>query len=201
MSKLIGVVNYGMAGNIYSIKKAIEAAGGDVLVLDTPAELDRVDKIVIPGVGSYKDAMSELESSGFLDSLRATTKPILGICLGMQILSSLGFEYGKTQGLGLIHGEVKPMICDSQIPHMGFNALEMVSSHPLLAGVENELFYFMHSYELVNYTNILSLTTYSNHRFVSAIQKGSIYGVQFHPEKSREPGIRVFKNFIEMETV
>lgn len=200
MSNVIGLINYGIAGNIHSIKKAIEKAGATVKIVNNEEELNIVDKIVIPGVGSFKDAMSELEKDDLLEPLKQAiqTKPTLGICLGMQILSTLGFEYGKTQGLDAIKAEVKPMLVDSKVPHMGFNTIDVVKSNPLLHGLENEEFYFMHSYEVVNYTEIASLTDYSGHKFVSSIQKDNIYGVQFHPEKSREAGIKLFKNFIEL---
>lgn len=200
MSNLIGVVNYGIAGNIHSIKKAIEKAGGIVKVINNKNEFSEVSKIVIPGVGSFKDAMEELEKDELLEPLKQAiqSKPTLGICLGMQILSTLGFEYGKTQGLDAIKAEVKPMLVDAKVPHMGFNIIDVIKSNDLLSGLEDAEFYFMHSYEVVNYTNITSLTEYSGHKFVSSIQHGNIYGVQFHPEKSRDAGIKLFKNFIEL---
>ncbi|MCT7614600.1 imidazole glycerol phosphate synthase subunit HisH [Aliarcobacter butzleri] len=200
MSNLIGIVNYGIAGNIHSIKKAIEKAGGKVLIIDKKEDLKKVDKIVIPGVGSFNDAMKELKKDDLLETLidEIEKKPTLGICLGMQILSTLGFEYGKTKGLSKIDAEVKPILVDAKVPHMGFNKLNVIKTNKLLSGLENEEFYFMHSYEVVNYTNIVSLTDYVGHNFVSSIQKDNIYGVQFHPEKSREAGIKLFKNFIEL---
>lgn len=200
MNNIIGLINYGIAGNIHSIKKAIEKAGGVVNIVNNEKELTNVDKIVIPGVGSFKEAMEELEKDKLLDPLKKAieTKPTLGICLGMQILSSLGFEYGKTKGLDVIKAEVKPMIVDAKVPHMGFNTIDVIKANSLLNGLENEEFYFMHSYEVVNYTELVSLTDYAGHKFVSSIQKENIYGVQFHPEKSREAGIKLFKNFIEL---
>lgn len=200
MSNLIGVINYGVAGNIHSIKKAIEKAGGKVKIINYEDEFEKVQKIVIPGVGSFKDAIEELKNDRLLEILKKeiNKKPTLGICLGMQILSSLGFEYGKTGGLNIINAEVKPILVDAKVPHMGFNKIEVVKTNKLLKNLENEEFYFMHSYEVVNYTNVISLTNYFGHKFVSSIQKGNIYGVQFHPEKSREAGIKLFKNFVEL---
>lgn len=200
MSNTIGLINYGIAGNTHSIKKAIEKAGGTVKIINTKEEFESIDKIVIPGVGTFQDAMKELENDGLLEALRNAikTKPTLGICLGMQILSTVGFEYGKSEGLNAIQAEVKPMLVDAKVPHMGFNRIDVVKPNQLLAGLENEEFYFMHSYEMVNYTNIIALTDYAGHKFVSAIQKENLYGVQFHPEKSREAGIKLFKNFIEL---
>jgi len=195
---IVGIINYGISGNIHSIEKALEKAGADVKVVNSKEELSEVNKVVIPGVGSFKDAMYELENSGLLKALKEIDKPILGICLGMQILSTLGYEYGKTAGLNLIDAEVKPIIVNAKVPHVGFNTISVVNKNRLLDGLENEEFYFMHSYEVVNYTDILSLTNYEGHQFVSAIHKDNIYGVQFHPEKSREAGIQLFKNFIEL---
>lgn len=200
MSNIIGLINYGIAGNIHSIKKAIEKAGGTVKIVNNEDELNSVDKIIIPGVGSFKDAMSELEKDELLEPLKQAiqSKPTLGICLGMQILSTLGFEYGKTQGLGVIQAEVKPMLVDAKVPHMGFSRIELIKPNKLFNGLENEEFYFMHSYEMVNYTDIATLTSYAGHKFVSSVQKDNLYGVQFHPEKSREAGIKLFKNFIDL---
>ncbi|MCT7648035.1 imidazole glycerol phosphate synthase subunit HisH [Aliarcobacter butzleri] len=200
MSNIIGIVNYGIAGNIHSIKKAIEKAGGKVLIIDKKEDLKKVDKIVIPGVGSFNDAMIELQKNELLEPLKKAiqSKPTLGICLGMQILSTLGFEYGKTQGLDVIKAEVKPILVDAKIPHIGFNNIDIVKSNPLLAGLENEEFYFMHSYEVVNFHDVITTTEYAEHLFVSAIQKDNVFGVQFHPEKSREAGIKLFKNFIDL---
>jgi glutamine amidotransferase len=200
MSNIIGIVNYGIAGNIHSIKKAIEKAGGLVKVVNKKEELLLVDKIILPGVGSFKDAMQELKHDDLLATLKIAIleKPTLGICLGMQILSTLGFEYGKTEGLSLVSAEVKPMLVNAKVPHVGFNTIELINSNKLFKGLENEEFYFMHSYEVVNYTNIITLTDYSGHKFVSSIQKNNLYGVQFHPEKSREAGIKLFENFIAL---
>lgn len=200
MNNTIGIINYGVAGNIHSIKKAIEMAGGKVKIVNNKTELKEVDKIVIPGVGSFKDAMLELKKDELVEPLKKDIliKPTLGICLGMQILSTLGFEYGKTKGLDIISAEVKPIIVDAKVPHMGFARISIMKENALLNGLDDEEFYFMHSYEMVNYTNIVALATYEGHEFVSAVKKDNIYGVQFHPEKSRNAGIKLFKNFIEL---
>lgn len=200
MSNIIGLINYGIAGNIHSIHKAIEKAGGTVKIINHATEFASVSKIVIPGVGSFKDAMSELEKDGLIAPLKEAikSKPTLGICLGMQILATLGFEYGKTEGLDVIRAEVKPMLVDAKVPHMGFNTIDVITPNKVLEGLENEEFYFMHSYEVVNYTNIASLTDYTGHKFVSSVHFNNIYGVQFHPEKSRQAGIKLFQNFIAL---
>lgn len=195
----VGVLNYKIAGNIYSIKKALLAVGANIVEVNSENDFKNIDKLVIPGVGSFKDAMSEIEPIKEVLIENIKSKPTLGICLGMQILSRVGFEFGKTNGLSLIDAEVKPIECDGHVPHMGFNSIEIVKDSSLLKGIdESSKFYFMHSYEVVNYTDILSLTTYSNHKFVSAIEKDNIFGVQFHPEKSREDGLKVFENFLKL---
>ncbi len=196
----VGVLNYKIAGNIYSIKKALKEVGANNIVeLECENDFKNIDKLVIPGVGSFKDAMSEIEPIREILIENIKTKPTLGICLGMQILSKVGFEFGKTDGLGVIEAEVKPIECEGHIPHMGFNSIEIVKNSPLFKNIDkNSQFYFMHSYEVVNYTDILSLTTYFNHKFVSSIQKDNIFGVQFHPEKSREAGLKIFENFLNL---
>jgi len=201
MSNIIGIVNYGIAGNIHSIKKAIEKAGAKTLIINSPEQFFEVSKIVLPGVGSFKGAMEELDNDGFLEPLKTNTKPILGVCLGMQILATIGYEYGKTRGLGLIEAEVRPIHIDAKVPHVGFNKIDVICTNEILNGLEDEEFYFMHSYIMVNSHDVSSTTTYINHQFVSSIKKNNIYGVQFHPEKSREAGIKLFKNFIQLGAI
>lgn len=198
MNNLVGLVNYGTAGNIHSVKKALEKAGAVVKLINVPADFVGVPRIVLPGVGSFKKAMEELGNDGFIEPIKNFDGPILGICLGMQILSTIGYEGGQTDGLGLVRAEVKPMQCKGKVPHVGFNNIDRVKDSFLLKGIENESFYFMHSFEVVNYTDILCLTDYVAHKFVSAIENGKIFGVQFHPEKSRDAGIQLFKNFINI---
>ena len=168
MDNIVGIVNYGVAGNIHSVKKALEKAGGKTLVLNSPSDFEIVDKLVIPGVGSFKGAMQELTNDGFIEPLRNFKKPILGICLGMQILAKIGFEYGKSSGLGLVEGEVKPIQCPGKIPHMGFNKIKVIDSNALFDGLIDFEFYFMHSYEMVNYVNVAALTEYKKHSFVAS---------------------------------
>ena len=198
MNNLIGVVNYGVAGNIFSVKRAIEQAGGQAIVINRPEDFGLVGKIVIPGVGSFKESMRELEASGFVEKIVNFQGSILGICLGMQILARIGFEFGLTRGLNLLEAEVKLIECEGKVPHMGFNRIKVVRGNKLLDGVEGEEFYFMHSYELVNYTDVAALTEYNGHRFVSSVHSGSVFGVQFHPEKSRDAGLRLLNNFVQL---
>jgi len=200
MSLNIGIVNYGKAGNIFNIIKAVNKAGGNAKVIEKEEDFKDVDKLVLPGVGSFKDTMEEIESRNLKEVLQTEIekKDTLGICLGMQILATLGFEYGQTKGLDMFNAEVKKILCEGRVPHMGFNSIKPVVNSSLLQGIEKEKFYFMHSYEVVNYTDVLALSEYENHTFVSAIAKDNIYGVQFHPEKSRDAGIQLFQNFFKL---
>ena len=199
MSQLVGLVNYGMAGNIHSVTKALEKAGATVKVINKPGEFKGVSRIVLPGVGSFKKAMDELEAAGYIEPIKTFPGPILGICIGMQILGTIGYEGGETAGLGFINAEVKPMQCSGKVPHVGFNSIDVIKDSLLFKKIEDASFYFMHSFEVVNYTDMLSLTEYVGHKFVSAVESGNVFGVQFHPEKSREAGIQLFKNFINLQ--
>ena len=198
MNKRIGLISYGFAGNINSIKKSLDKTGAQTTIVESPSQLQLVDKIVLPGVGSFPNAINELKKSNLFGSLQRviTEKPTLGICLGMQILSTVGFEHTKTEGLGVFEAEVRPVLCDAAVPHMGFNKIRVQNDNDLLKGLDNVYFYFMHSFEVVNYRNILALTQYSGHDFVSVMAKEHVFGVQFHPEKSRDAGMELFRNFI-----
>jgi len=195
MKKTIGVIDYGLVGNVFSICNAIENSGHKSLIIDSPKKLQKISRLILPGVGSFDEGMNEIIKSGFAETIINFQGPILGICLGMQLLCKIGFEGGSTQGLNLIDAEVKKIKCGFPVPHMGFNKIKVVNENQLLTGIEKEEFYFMHSYEVVNYTDISSLTEYGNHTFVSAIHKDNIFGVQFHPEKSRLAGIKLIDNF------
>lgn len=194
----VGLLNYGNSGNTYNVQKAIELAGARVTMIRGPGDLDCVDRLVLPGVGCFRDAMDNL--TGIKPDLvrHIRKKPTLGICLGMQILSKIGYEFGETPGLDFIDAEVKKMEVKCKVPHLGWGTLSIIKDSPILEGIsENDNFYFMHSYEVVNYTDVVALTKYCDHKFVSVVQTGEIYGVQFHPEKSRKAGIRILENFLK----
>ena len=203
MKQRVGVLDYGVAGNIFSITRALENVGACTKVVNCAADFAEVDKLVIPGVCCYADGMNKLRDRELIDPINDHclhhNKPVLGICLGMQIMSKIGYEFGETEGLCFLDAEVRKIECKGVVPHMGFNAIKPVKESKLLKGINpDEAFYFMHSYELCNYTDVLTLTNYVGHTFVSAIEKDNIFGVQFHPENSRGAGMQVFKNFISM---
>jgi glutamine amidotransferase len=199
MSNTVGLLNYGTSGNIYNVQKALERAGALVTIIKTKHDFKSIDRIVLPGIGSFKDAMENMGDlkSSLYDQIQE--KPTLGICLGMQILAKIGYEFGETQGLNLIDAEVKKMEVKCKVPHIGWGTLSIVKKSKLFSGITSEdNFYFMHSYEVVNYTDVIALTNYCNHKFVSVLQKKDIFGVQFHPEKSREAGITILNNFLNL---
>ena len=197
--QLVGIVNYGSSGNIYNIAKAFEKVGSRVKIIEKKEEFSGIDKIVLPGVGVFFDAMQHLKliKETLVDQINK--KPTLAICLGMQLLSSIGFEFQEAKGLEIIQAEARKMLVKCKVPHIGWGSLEIVRNTPLFKGVnEKDFFYFMHSFEVINYTEIIALTEYCNHKFVSAIQKENVFGVQFHPEKSRESGLKLIENFLSI---
>lgn len=197
MTSNIGLVDYGISGNLFNVRKALELAGAKVTIIQEKKDFKNVHKIVLPGVGSFKNAMDSIEP--FRDVLIEVLqeKPTLGICLGMQILSTKGFEGGETKGLGLIDAEVKKMEIRGKVPHLGWGKMKILNECPLLEKISpDDNFYFMHSYEMINYQNVIALTEYCEHNFVSAIQNGNLFGVQFHPEKSRDAGLQILRNFL-----
>ena len=203
MSPVIGLVNYGKAGNVFNVKKALEFLGAKVKIVEKCGDFDGTDKIVLPGVGSFNDAMAEIEADGIKESLveQAGKKHILGICLGMQILTKAGFEFGEAKGLGIVDGEARKINVGYKIPHMGWSYVEIVKENPIFKGVyEKDSFYFFHSLEIIKTDQILGFSKYNDYRFVSAIQaeEKGLFGVQFHPEKSRKSGLKVLKNFIDL---
>lgn len=201
MGHNVGLIDFGSMGNIESIRRALLAAGAEVMVIREASQFGGVDRYVLPGVGSFREVMETIRAKGLEVPIRESiqSKPTLGICLGMQVLASVGFEFGETLGFDLISGEVRLMQCKATVPHIGFSSIDVIKDSPLFAGIANDAeFYFMHSFEFVNYTDVCALSSHGQHRFVSAVNKGQLYGVQFHPEKSREPGIRLLKNFVEL---
>jgi glutamine amidotransferase len=183
------------------VQKGFEHAGvEDVVVTDDPAVIEAADGIVLPGVGAFRDAAENVRQSGADEVIRrrvAAGTPFLGICLGMQLLADVGFEDGEWKGLGLIAGTCERLPGGVKIPHIGWNTVEYPRDCPLFAGIpESTAFYFVHSYRLVPHDSdtIVGSTEYGV-RFASAVQSGTIYAVQFHPEKSSTMGLKLLENF------
>lgn len=200
MSPRIAIIDYRM-GNLRSVQKGFEHAGvTDVVVTDDPEVVSAADGIVLPGVGAFRDASANLRESGLESVLRrriAAGTPFLGICLGMQLLADVGLEDGEYTGLGLIPGTCERLPGGVKVPHIGWNTVEYPVDSPLFEGIpESTAFYFVHSYRLVprDTSAIIGSTEYGV-RFASAVSSGSIYAVQFHPEKSSTAGLQLLANF------
>lgn len=197
----VGILDIGI-GNIGSVTNAIYSQGWDSMPVKAPDHLSSITHLIIPGVGSFSYAMNKLRALNLDAAIRnfaAQGRPILGICLGMQLLADMGSEGGATLGLGLVNGSVNPIKKTSglRLPHIGWNDALRVNDHPLLEGVKSQVdFYFVHSY-CFNATygeNIILETEYGEH-FPSMIVKENVVGVQFHPEKSQRNGLRLLDNF------
>ena len=200
---MIGLIDYGM-GNIHSLMSAGEYLGIKIKICNNKNDLQIVDRIILPGVGQFKTAMENLESLDLINTLNShvsMNKPILGICLGMQIMTNFS-EEGEVKGLGWINANTKKFNVKMRIPQVGWNSVHVLKSNNLLdkkdlSKIRNE-FFFVHSYhvELVNLKDGLFETTYSNKKFISGFSSKNIYGVQFHPEKSYDVGEKLISNFI-----
>jgi glutamine amidotransferase len=197
---MIAIVDYKM-GNLRSVEKGFEAAGvRDVRVTDDPEVIGAADGVVLPGVGAFRDAASNLEASGCREALLAALadqRPFLGICLGLQLLVDTGLEDGEWRGLGVIGGTCERLPVGVKVPHIGWNTVEYTRDSALFAGVpEGSAFYFVHSYHVLpDEPSCIIGTTEYGARFTSAVQKGRAFAVQFHPEKSSDVGLRVLRNF------
>jgi glutamine amidotransferase len=199
---MIGIIDYGM-GNLHSVKNALEFLCIENQIIANPSEIESMDKIIIPGVGSFKRAMDNLHEKNFVEPLvkfGKSGKYLLGICLGMQLLAETGTEPTISSGLGLIPGNIELLKSDTlRIPHMGWNGLTIKNDHPILEGVKlGADFYFVHSYafHVESDENIVAVTQYGYD--VPAIVKnktGNIIGIQFHPEKSQKQGLKLIENF------
>jgi glutamine amidotransferase len=202
---MIAIIDYGM-GNIHSVQKALQLSGASTLVTNKPEEISSCEKIVLPGVGAFADAMSELKKQGLIAVLKneiKNKKPFLGICLGLQLLFTESEEAKGASGLGLLKGKVRKFQQKQgfKIPHMGWNQLKVIKTAcPLLKGIaDNSYVYFCHSYYPQNQDKeVTAASTDYAGDFTSVIWKDNVYGAQFHPEKSQEAGLKMLKNFVEL---
>ncbi|MGM1428149.1 imidazole glycerol phosphate synthase subunit HisH [Sphingobacterium lactis] len=195
---MIGIVNYG-AGNIFSITAALNRVGIDYGMINTPEDFDRFDKIIIPGVGHAGAAMQKLQDSGLVETIKSLTKPVLGICVGMQLLTDYS-EEGDANLLGIM--PLKTLHFDKRIqekvPHMGWNSIEFEKSCPLFRDIpNNSYFYFVHSYFIEHELTYTIATCDYGLPFSAAISRDNFWAVQFHPEKSGKVGEQLLRNFNE----
>lgn len=202
------IIDYGMC-NLGSVKRAFEECGANAFISDNPRDAEKASHLVLPGVGAFGDAIQNLISSGWDNAIKKNVLeqniPLLGICLGMQLLADCSFEGGEHQGLGLIPGEVVKIFNENpatqfRVPHVGWNELHKKQDHPILTMVEPDTdFYFVHSYffNAKNSEDVLTTTNYGL-EFPSIIGRNKTIGVQFHPEKSSRAGFQIIKNFINI---
>ncbi len=196
---MIAVIDYG-AGNIFSVKNALDYLGLKSVLTNKKEDIENADGLILPGVGAFPSAMKMLEQSGLKETIKTESKkkPFLGICLGMQIIFEKGYEFKECDGLGLISGSVQKMEEeDLIIPHMGWNKLEILNDCPLLSGLdENSYVYFVHSYKAeCDDKNIAAYSVYGSRVPALVFDGNTVYGAQFHPEKSGDTGLKILKNF------
>lgn len=202
---MIRIIDYGV-GNLFSLRSSLRAIGIDADYTGNPAEIRKADKLILPGVGAFRDAREALRSTGLDRVVREEAgkgKPLMGICLGMQMLFDRSYEYGEYEGLGLIPGEIVPM--DGRIPknlpipHIGWNELMLKQPSPLMKNTANgDYVYFVHSYYAETPAEYVIATTDYGVEMTAAVQKDNVYGCQFHPEKSSEVGLSILKAFCEL---
>ncbi len=202
----VAIIDYGMC-NLDSVCRAIEECGGEALVTDQEREIEQATHIVLPGVGAFGDAMRNIKARALDEILGEQVLekqiPFLGICLGLQLLATIGTEHGEFSGLGWIPGSVKrlvPTANDTRVPHIGWNEVILDVDVPLFRGIPSgKDFYFVHSYHICpeKRAHVVAHTSYCG-EFVSAINRDWIYGVQFHPEKSQHVGFQVLRNFLAL---
>jgi glutamine amidotransferase len=200
----VAIVSYGM-GNVGSVRRAMEDLGATVTLAEHPAALFEADRIILPGVGAFGECMARLDAAGFVEPLQRVVrngKPLLGICVGMQMLAEFGEEYGTHAGLGLIAGRVRRLDalgCTLRLPHMGWNDVTFEPDQSLFASIApSSDFYFVHSFSLdPSSTDATCALAEYGTPLVAAVRTGNVFGTQFHPEKSSRAGKRVLRNFLD----
>ncbi len=195
---MIAIIDYGM-GNLRSVQKAFEFLGMKAVITEDASVIANADKVVLPGVGAFADAMATIRQKGIDKAVYDVVeqkKPLLGICLGMQMFFEKSYEYGVHEGLSILKGEIKKLPDTVKIPHMGWNSLSIQMRSPLFEGLEEEPYvYFVHSYHLQTEAPIVSATTYYGRQIQVAAQKDNVFALQFHPEKSGDVGLKILQNF------
>lgn len=202
---MLAIIDYGV-GNLFSLKSSLEKIGVESVVTNDKELISSADRIILPGVGAFGDAAMKLKNSGLFEFVKEQAlsgKPIMGICLGMQLLFEKGYEYGEHEGLGLIKGSVKPLadVIDSslKIPHIGWNSLEFKKESKLFKYIKNgDFVYFVHSFYGAECDSSVSSVSEYGIPVTATVEDGNIYGCQFHPEKSGEIGLAILKAFCEI---
>lgn len=202
---MLAIIDYGV-GNLFSLKSSLEKIGIDSVVSSDKELISSADRIILPGVGAFGDAAEKLRDSGLFEFVKEQAlsgKPMMGICLGMQLLFEKGYEYGEHDGLGLIKGSVKPLtdVIDKslKIPHIGWNSLKFVKDSKLFKYIKNgDFVYFVHSYYGAECDESISSVSEYGIPVTATVENGNIYGCQFHPEKSGEIGLNILKAFCEI---
>ena len=205
---MIAIIDYGV-GNLFSLSCSFSALGAETVITGDEAVIKAADRLVLPGVGAFGDAARKLRECGLYDVIKREAengKPLLGICLGMQLLFERSFEYGIHEGLSLLKGDIVPMeerIDKSlKIPHIGWNKLKFTKDSPLFKYInDGDFVYFVHSYFAENCNDSLAATTDYGKDLTAVVSKGNVFGCQFHPEKSGETGLKILRAFCEMERV
>ena len=203
---MIAIIDYGV-GNLFSLKSSFAAIGAEVKVTNKKEDIENADRIILPGVGAFEDAAKKLRESGLIEVIKAQAakgKPLMGICLGMQLLFDKSFEYGEHEGLGFIKGNVRPITdvipSDYKVPHIGWNALQFKKGSPLFKYISNgDYVYFVHSFYAADCDEAVTAVSEYGAELTACVEDRNIFGCQFHPEKSGEVGLNILRAFAEMK--
>lgn len=201
---MVAIIDYGV-GNLFSLRSSFAAIGEKAVVTADPEVIAKADRLILPGVGAFEDAARKLRESGMAEVVKREAengKPIMGICLGMQMLLDKSYEYGEHEGLGLIHGSVRPIadVIDPslKIPHIGWNRLIVKKQSPLFKYLKDgDCVYFVHSYYAAECDDVTAVAEYSA-ELTASVERENVYGCQFHPEKSGDVGLKILKAFCEI---
>ena len=203
---MIAIIDYGV-GNLFSLTASLKSLGADVVVTNKKEEIIAADRIILPGVGAFEDAIAKLRATGLVDTIISETKkgkPLLGICLGMQLLFEKSYEYGEHEGLGLVKGVVASIQEDLndktlKVPHIGWNSLQLRGEDPLFKYInDGDYVYYVHSFYGRDCVENTIATSNYDITITGAVRSGSVYGTQFHPEKSGNVGLKILKAFMEL---